>query len=256
MENRDDELSAAERDAFDRLERTIAIDPAEEERTVRSLVRDGLLTADANSSRRDRTRRLGWSTAFAIAAGIVCFVAGAWTEHAGLWSPRILQAATLARAPMMGIGVACDQCELTDSAGSTTWSFRSPPVVAEIWEGGPAAEAGLRVGDTLIAIDGVSLTTASAGERLGRLAAGEQVQLSYRRGHAGSATFTLARWSMGDSDESDPLRFSGAVGANEIEVRGDRAHVKAPDATGMLEIRGTNLTVTVRPAAREARRRS
>jgi S1-C subfamily serine protease len=85
----------------------------------------------------------------------------------------------------LGFGIACGDCELMTRNGVSVWSFRRPPVVAEVTPGSPAARAGLRTGDTLIALDGVSLVAEAAGERLSRLEPGQRLTLAYRRGHAG-----------------------------------------------------------------------
>jgi hypothetical protein len=75
----------AEREEFARLERTMAVDPLQEERTVRGLRAEGLLGAGSHDARwRPRPLRL----ALAIAAGIGCFLAGRYSERAGLWGAR------------------------------------------------------------------------------------------------------------------------------------------------------------------------
>jgi hypothetical protein len=104
------ELTPAEREAFAKLERTMPLDPLQQERTVRALYAEGLLgargatgaggasaagtTLDAFDARR-RLRPL--RVALAIAAGLGCFLAGRLSERAGLWGGRT-EAAT-ATAP-------------------------------------------------------------------------------------------------------------------------------------------------------------
>jgi hypothetical protein len=83
------ELTPAEREAFAKLERTMPLDPLQQERTVRALRSEGLLDA------RQRLRPL--RVALAIAAGLGCFLAGRLSERAGLWGGRT-EAAT-ANAP-------------------------------------------------------------------------------------------------------------------------------------------------------------
>ncbi len=150
----------------------------------------------------------------------------------------------------LGFGVACGQCELTSHKGTAIWSFRMPPVVAEVSPGSPAAAAGLRVGDTLIALDGVSLVTEMGGVRLGRLEAGQRIRLAYRRGYEGSATLVSGKQpERVETDEAGPVQFSGVVGGSEVEVRGEGARVLS-DRNGVLEISVKGMTVRVRPAAR------
>ena len=147
----------------------------------------------------------------------------------------------------LGFGIACGDCELTTRSGMSTWSFRRPPVVAEVTAGSPAARAGLRAGDTLIALDGVSLVAEAGGERLSRMEPGQKLTLAYRRGYAGTATLVSTKKPESDApDEAGPLTFSGTVGGTEIEVRGGTTEVTADKAAGTLEIRGRDITVRVR----------
>ena len=47
---------------------------------------------------------------------------------------------------------------------------------------GPADEAGLTVGDMILTVGGVAITSEEAGQILGALEAGEPVELEVRRG--------------------------------------------------------------------------
>jgi hypothetical protein len=165
--------------------------------------------------------------------------------------PIVAQQGVAAAKPTqawLGFGVACGQCELTSHKGTAIWSFRRPPVVAEVSPGSPAAQAGLRVGDTLIALDGVSLVTEMGGVKLGRLEAGQRIRLAYRRGYEGSAMLVSAKQPESvETDEAGPVQFSGVVGRSEVEVRGDGARVLS-DRNGVLEISVRGMTVRVKPA--------
>lgn len=173
-------------------------------------------------------------------ASVFCIGAVPFVAQQGVTSARPAVA-------WLGFGVACGQCELTSHKGSAIWSFRSAPVVAEVSPGSPAALAGLRVGDTLIALDGVSLVTEMGGVRLGKLEPGQTIRMAFRRGYEGSATLVSGRQGEGsDADEAGPVQFSGAVGGSSVEVRGEGAKVLS-DRNGVLEISGRGITVRVRP---------
>jgi hypothetical protein len=112
------DLTSAEQERFARLERTMPIDPLREERTVRALRAEGLLGdgggrssgsatgatgatsasgGGATLSALDGRRRLRpLRVALAIAAGLGCFLAGRWSERAGVWGERS-EAGALAR---------------------------------------------------------------------------------------------------------------------------------------------------------------
>jgi membrane-associated protease RseP (regulator of RpoE activity) len=154
-----------------------------------------------------------------------------------------------AARPWLGFGLSCSQCQWIETAGVGAWTFRSPPVVAEVSPGGPAARAGMRVGDTLTALDGVSFLTEEAGRRFARLEPGQRIRLSFRHGREGAATLVVARQPSGEGAKGEgPVQFSGTVGGNEIEVRGEGAMVTSDEGTGTLEIRGKNIVVRVRQA--------
>lgn len=57
----------------------------------------------------------------------------------------------------------------------------APPIVARLVDGAPAAEAGVQPGDTLLALDGVSLASEAGRRSLGALRAGEPVTLRIGR---------------------------------------------------------------------------
>lgn len=60
-------------------------------------------------------------------------------------------------------------------------SCDAPPIVARLVDGAPAAEAGVQPGDTLVALDGVSLASEAGRRSLGTLRAGEPVTLRVGR---------------------------------------------------------------------------
>src|ERR1019366_3435248 len=156
----------------------------------------------------------------------------------------------------LGFGIACGDCELMTRNGMSTWSFRRPPVVAEVTPGSPAARAGLRAGDTLIALDGVSLVAEAGGVRLSRLEPGQRLTLAYRRGYAGSATLVSAKQPEREApQEPGGPGFTGTVGGADIEVRGPgMTRVTLDKATGALEINVQDVTVRVRPSLQKDRR--
>ncbi|MEK7667240.1 MAG: PDZ domain-containing protein [Gemmatimonadota bacterium] len=83
----------------------------------------------------------------------------------------------------LGIGLSCSDCSIR-STGKTVrrWTFSRPPLVYSVDQGGPADRAGLRPGDTLIAIDGQEFVSREGGEAFANLISGERVRLTYARG--------------------------------------------------------------------------
>lgn len=54
--------------------------------------------------------------------------------------------------------------------------------VTEIWEGGPAEKAGLKVDDRIIEVDGKKATQEALEDRLGKISKGDQINLKWVRG--------------------------------------------------------------------------
>lgn len=76
-----------------------------------------------------------------------------------------------------GFGFECGECYVKTSPGDsvTVWTFGSHPTVYSVDAGSPAARAGLRRGDIITRIDGVSITTPAGGRRFGNIRPGQQV---------------------------------------------------------------------------------
>lgn len=88
------------------------------------------------------------------------------------------------RSPMgwLGIGIECTRCEvMTVGRRQHTWSFSRPPAVEWVDVDGPSHRAGLRRGDTLIAMDGVDLTTSEGGRAFGQIEPGQRITLTVQR---------------------------------------------------------------------------
>lgn len=87
------------------------------------------------------------------------------------------------RSPLgwLGMGLECEQCSVADFGLRRSWRFRAPPAVTAIDVDGPAHRAGLRRGDTLLAIDGNDITTAQGGRAFAEIEPGQRVTLTVRR---------------------------------------------------------------------------
>jgi hypothetical protein len=92
----------------------------------------------------------------------------------------------------IGIGLACSDCSFEgEEKAIRRWIFSQPPAVTMVDRGGPADQAGLRGGDTLVAVDGQTLVSAAGGEAFANLRPGVAARLTYRRdGRERTATVT------------------------------------------------------------------
>lgn len=86
------------------------------------------------------------------------------------------------RTAWLGIGLSCTRCSYhTEGKSLSQWVFNEFPVLYQVDPGSPADRAGLRTGDTLVAINGLPLTSARGGQAFANLTPGVAVRLSYRR---------------------------------------------------------------------------
>lgn len=79
-----------------------------------------------------------------------------------------------------GFAIQCQNCGDDESTGA--FRFREPPVVANVEPNSPAARAGLRPGDWLTHVDGVSLTSHAGWPQWYAIQPGLEVRLTYVRG--------------------------------------------------------------------------
>ena len=77
-----------------------------------------------------------------------------------------------------GFAIECQNCG-DDENGD--FRFREPPVIASVQPGSPAARAGLRPGDRLTHVDGVSLDSAAGWPRFSAIRPGQRVSFTYLR---------------------------------------------------------------------------
>ncbi len=82
----------------------------------------------------------------------------------------------------LGMGLSCSRCSYQSrDGGGGRWEFSEAPSVFSVDPDGPADRAGLRPGDTLVSIDGKSLTSREGGAAFGGVRPGQQVSIRYRR---------------------------------------------------------------------------
>jgi membrane-associated protease RseP (regulator of RpoE activity) len=154
-----------------------------------------------------------------------------------------------------GFGIGCSNCEIRTENGRHNFTFRSLPRVESVEPGSPAARAGLQRGDRLTHIDGLPLTTPAAWRRFGGVEPGQRVRWSYtRNGRQQTAEILAARRPdaratarASSRTSAQRLRYSGAVGGADVEVRGAPVTVTRDPRTGETVIRSSDLTVRIRP---------
>jgi len=159
-----------------------------------------------------------------------------------------------------GFSISCDECGIRVHGNDRQMFFGEAPGVENVEPGSPAARAGIRRGDRLIAVDGAALTTPAGAQRFAAIRPGQTVTWTYRRGSGAFTTRATAlrrpdvssapRTPRAATAASQQLRFSGAVGRADVEVRGAPVTITRDERTGELVIRSHDLTVRVRPDQR------
>jgi len=137
--------------------------------------------------------------------------------------------------------------------------FGEAPTVESVEAGSPAARAGMRRGDRLTHVDGLALTTQAGARRFATIRPGQAVTWTYRRGSGTYSARTVAarrpdlppppRAAAAPRASSSPqqVRYSGAVGDTDVEVRGAPVTITRDERTGETVIRSHDLTVRIRP---------
>jgi PDZ domain len=158
-----------------------------------------------------------------------------------------------------GFGISCDECGFRGRGRDAQMYFGEPPVVENVEPGSPAQRAGLRRGDRLTHVDGLLLTTTRGAQRFGNIRPGQTVTWAYRRG---SAAYTARATAIRRPDAlptprtpsvppsaraAQQVRYSGAVGGTDVEVRGAPVTITRDERTGETIIRSHDLTVRLRP---------
>jgi len=79
-----------------------------------------------------------------------------------------------------GFSFSC-RCMAHVSETQTTWEFEDAPKIVAVAESGPAARAGIEVGDHIVAADGYPITENEGAARLTTAQPGDTVQLTIQR---------------------------------------------------------------------------
>ncbi|HEU0300290.1 MAG TPA: PDZ domain-containing protein, partial [Longimicrobium sp.] len=154
-----------------------------------------------------------------------------------------------------GFGIECNHCDVhAPGNAAPTFRFREHPTVMTVEPGTPADRAGMRRGDRLTHVDGVSITTPDGWRRFGAIQPGQQVRWTFTRGgRAQSAVMTARRRPDAGRTPAPPaaggqrLRYSGSVGGAQVEVRGAPVNVTTDPRTGEMVIRSADLTIRIAP---------
>jgi hypothetical protein len=153
------------------------------------------------------------------------------------------------RALLYGFALECGECRWTRDPGEPRdiWQYADLPHVAAVTDGGAAARAGVQVGDTLVAVDGVSILTPDGGRRLSLVRLGDRVTFTLRRAGQVISRVLVVGPPMPPPRSGDAFRYSGQIGAVPVRISGDAPLVVSTDSTGALLIRTPGATIRIQP---------
>jgi membrane-associated protease RseP (regulator of RpoE activity) len=160
------------------------------------------------------------------------------------------------RPLLYGFALECARCRWTREPGNPRpiWEYGEPPMVAAITPGGAAARAGIQVGDTLTAVDGLSILSSEGSRRLSFVRLGDRVSLTLRRsGEATTKSFALG--PPFPPPAGDTVVRKARIGSMGVVISSEMPVRVTADSTGTLIITLPAGSVRVRPdSAAESQR--
>lgn len=127
------------------------------------------------------------------------------------------QEATTQRRGLMGVSLSCEECVVLRGPGRA--AYTRYPMFLSVTSNGPASQAGIQRGDTLISVDGLDVTTPEGLERLANLRVGVPARMVVRRGGSSrEVTLTPTREDgrTGASYYTDRVRTAQRLGAEAL----------------------------------------
>ena len=165
------------------------------------------------------------------------------------------------RPLLFGFALECTKCSATNRRGGfgagpmAVWHYDEFPRIAAVVEGSPAARAGIRRGDLLLDVGGLSLTSDAGAQAFTALRAGDSATLTLERnGKSYNATLVLGRMGGGFGRGGQLFldrqpHFSARVGTTAIEIDSDVPVISATDSSGTTTLRIGATTIRLRPTA-------
>ena len=159
---------------------------------------------------------------------------------------------------LFGFALECSGCTRDRPEGESmlpVWHYTDYPRVVAVAPGGAAERAGIREGDVLMSVDGMSILSSDGARRFSSARVADNIRLTLDRGGKSfdaELSPRLGRGGFGRGDrptrEPVPREYSGRVGDVTVDATGNEPVVATTDSLGVLTLR-IGGTVVRRPAA-------
>jgi hypothetical protein len=128
--------------------------------------------------------------------------------------------ATPAPRGWFGFSIRCSDCGWSRSGNDEypRWGSETHPEITLVAPDGPAARAGIRSGDLITHVDGISILTPEGGRKFGALRPGQRVRLGLLRDGAVITRELRLADRPGFASSNRPLRYTGRLRDVSVEV--------------------------------------
>ena len=162
------------------------------------------------------------------------------------------------RPMLFGFALECSGCTRERPEGESmlpVWHYTNYPRVVAVAEGGAAQRAGIREGDVLMSVDGMSILSSEGARRFSAARLADDVRLTIDRGGKSIDVELQPRMARagfvlrGDRPFQEPVprEYSGRVGDVTIDATSNEPVVATTDSLGMLTLRIGGTVVRIRP---------
>jgi membrane-associated protease RseP (regulator of RpoE activity) len=155
------------------------------------------------------------------------------------------------RANTGGVG-SFSRADGSSATYALMYIYTSFPRVAAVLPNSIAEAAGIRVGDVLTSIDGLSLLTEEGSRRFASAASGDEVRLTFdRASKLIDVPLVLGQVKAGGAQQMISVgqlsaRYSGAFGNVDIDIWSDDAVNVSRDSTGAMLLRAGTTLIRIR----------
>jgi membrane-associated protease RseP (regulator of RpoE activity) len=162
------------------------------------------------------------------------------------------------RPMLFGFALECSGCTRerpNDESMLPVWHYTEYPRVVAVAPGGAAERAGIRAGDVLMAVDGMSILSSDGARRFSAARLVDDVRLTLDRGGKAIDVDLSPRLGRGFAMRGErPLRepvpreYSGIVGDVIVDATSNEPVVATTDSSGTLTLRIGGTVVRVQPS--------